>query len=365
MKVLFLCDGLAPFVIGGMQQHSTMLVKHLAPLVDHITLMHCGKVNEEPPTKADVLLSLGRPSNVEVIGVKFEDRGSFPGHYLRASKRLSLSFLRRAGALHEYEVVYAQGLTGNAFFERHNRVVVNLHGLNMFQPSFSLSDRLRKEVLKRSFRTQIMRAWRVVSLGGALSDILENEGAQPAAVIEIPNAIETKWILPEEARRDKLLRKKGCKTRYVLIGRYDVCKGLSVLKKALDRIPDSIEVHFIGNWPLWKQKRHTLIFHGEISDKEEVMAKLDCCDTLLVPSLSEGAPTVILEAAARGLSILASDVGTISTWINKSNLLPPGNVESLTDAMLLGKAGEIDDISLYTWEVVASKTFELLSTFKE
>ena len=95
------------------------------------------------------------------------------------------------------------------------------------------------------------------------------------------------------------------------------------------------------------------------------MAKLDCCDTLLVPSLSEGAPTVILEAAARGLSILASDVGTISTWINKSNLLPPGNVESLTDALLLGKAGEIDDISLYTWEVAASKTLELLSTFKE
>ena len=42
LKVLFLADGLAPFVLGGMQQHSTQLVKHMAPLVESITLVHCG-----------------------------------------------------------------------------------------------------------------------------------------------------------------------------------------------------------------------------------------------------------------------------------------------------------------------------------
>ena len=46
MRLLFLTDGLSPFVLGGMQQHSTMLVKHLAPLVDHVTVMHCGNLNE-------------------------------------------------------------------------------------------------------------------------------------------------------------------------------------------------------------------------------------------------------------------------------------------------------------------------------
>ena len=46
---------------------------------------------------------------------------------------------------------------------------------------------------------------------------------------------------------------------------------------------------------------------------------IDCCDVLIVPSYSEGMPNVILEAMSRGLIILATNVGAISTMVSSSN----------------------------------------------
>ena len=142
MKILFLTDGLAPFVIGGMQQHSTMMVKHLAPLVDEITVMHCGNPNKDPASDSDVLGALGSPSNVSVIGFVFKDQSSFPGHYVRASKKYSLNLYNTiSNDLSSFDVVYAQGFTGYAFIAKHKKLVSNLHGLEMFQRSFSLREK--------------------------------------------------------------------------------------------------------------------------------------------------------------------------------------------------------------------------------
>ena len=141
MHLLFLADGLFPFVVGGMQKHSTMLIKHLAPLVDQITVCTCGEINALLPSVEDILKELVTPKdNIQVLTCPFEDLGKYPGHYLRASRKLSRTFLNLAGDLSQYDCIYAQGLTGDAFLREHPRVLVNLHGLNMFQPSFSLKE---------------------------------------------------------------------------------------------------------------------------------------------------------------------------------------------------------------------------------
>ena len=138
MHVLFLADGLFPFVVGGMQKHSTMLIKHLSPLVDQITVCTCGEINAVPPSEVDILDKLiTSKNNIHVLTCTFEDRGKYLGHYLRASRKLSRTFLNLAGDLSQYDCIYAQGLTGDAFLKKHPRVLVNLHGLNMFQLSFS------------------------------------------------------------------------------------------------------------------------------------------------------------------------------------------------------------------------------------
>ena len=61
------------------------------------------------------------------------------------------------------------------------------------------------------------------------------------------------------------------------------------------------------------------------------MVTLDECDVLLLPSLSEGMPTVVLEAMARGLKIIGTDVGAMSEL--QEDLISHGNTRRLTDAI--------------------------------
>ena len=313
LKVLFLADGLAPFVLGGMQQHSTQLVKYMAPLVERITLVHCGLLNGEVPVSDEVLAELGDPGNVDVIGLPFIDQGFLPGHYIRASLRVSRSFCEAIGdRLSNYDVVYAQGLMGDAFLDKHPKVMVNLHGLEMFQPSYSWRERLGKQLMKGVFRHQIRKAWRVVSLGGKLTDILVEQGADLTSISVIPNGIESKWILSHEEIEIKAAKRSADSIKFVMVGRNEYRKGLHILQESMRSLEQPIELHMIGDWPHWDAGIHCVVHHGVIRDKQKLMVTLDECDVLLLPSLSEGMPTVVLEAMARGLKIIGTDVGAMS-----------------------------------------------------
>lgn len=358
LRLLFLSDGLAPFVTGGMQQHSALLVKYMAPLVQHITLMHCGPTNGPAPSANEVLNEIGNPPNVQVVGIPFVDRGTFPGHYLRASRRLSRAYFHAADGLSNYDAVYAQGLMGNAFLRKHPKVMVNLHGLEMFQEGFSLQEKFAKVLIRPSFQNQIRNAWRLVSLGGKLTDILIANGVAEDSIAIIPNGIESKWILSEEELIARTERRRDERIRFVMVGRNEFRKGLHVLRAAMSDLIDAIELHMIGDWPKWDSGIHDVVHHGVIRDKMALMAILDDCDVLLVPSLSEGMPTVILEAAARGLPSIAADVGAVAEIVPRMNLIDAGNVGELT-ARLSSTLNEPDFIrigKLFDFRQVANRT---------
>ena len=355
MHVLFLADGLFPFVVGGMQKHSTMLVKHLSPLVDQITVCACGPINSLPPSEEDVLVELvTTKDNVQVLTCQFEDKGQLPGHYLRASRKLSRNFLRLAGDLSQYDCIYAQGLTGDAFLKKHPRVLVNLHGLNMFQSSFSLKDDIEKRVMRPLFAKQILLAWKVVSLGGQLTDILLDIGALQERIVVLPNGIDDDWFdTPKPPRFDRSIR-------FIMIGRNDLVKGFDILQQALSMLDDPIELHLVGDWPKIDSTHHNVMYHGVVRDKHELMKILDSCDVLLLPSLSEGMPTVVLEAKARGLQVIGTDVGAMSEL--QDELLSPGDAKNLASAIReIGVGTMQSDLPVhYKWEEIARWTFDAL-----
>jgi uncharacterized membrane protein YqjE len=92
--------------------------------------------------------------------------------------------------------------------------------------------------------------------------------------------------------------------------------------------------------------------------------------------LSEGMPTVILEAMARGLVVIASDVGAVDELVSADNgwLIPPGNPDALKDAMtaaLALNAQELEDkkrasiamvSSRFKWTQVAELTTSALAS---
>ena len=358
MRILFLSDGLAPFVIGGMQQHSTQLIAHLAPLVERITLCHCGAPNAPVPEDADVLAVLRNPQNVDVIGIPFVDEGRFPGHYVRASLRLSQRYKLAVSDLSVYDAIYAQGLMGDAFLGQHPKVLVNLHGLEMFQRSFNWREMLEKRLLRPTFRKQLRGSWKNVSLGGRLTGIIhQQDGGRNSAVV-LPNGIAHDWLLSkkEELQRDQRIH--GQKRKYVMVGRNEFRKGLHVLQQAMELLPDPIELHMIGDWPRWNPGVHSVVYHGVVRDPKLLKKKLDACDVMLLPSLSEGMPTVVLEALARGLDVIATDVGAVGELVE--GLVPPGDYRAFTEAILEKSGGRLRGMRIqrFTWTEIAKETSE-------
>lgn len=350
MHVLFLADGLFPFVVGGMQKHSTMLIKHLSPLVDQITVCTCGEINAPPPAKQEILDELlTSKNNIQVLTCTFEDKGVLPGHYLRASRKLSLNYLNLVGDLSQYDCVYAQGLAGDAFLEKHNRVVVNLHGLEMFQLAFSTREALAKRLMRPHFRRQIQQAWKLVSLGGRLGELLKANGAREEQVVVLPNGVDDDWFdWPKSRRRDGQLR-------FLMVGRHEYRKGFHILAQALTLLEKPIELHLVGDWPEIEATLHRVTHHGVVRDKRRLIGIIDSCDVLLLPSLSEGMPTVVLEAKARGLKVVGTNVGAMSDI--ETNLLERGNVCELAKAIKNCKLSDVDRLpERYKWARVARST---------
>ena len=357
MHLLFLADGLFPFVVGGMQKHSTMLIKHLSPLVDQITVCTCGEINEAPPSEQEILDELvTSKNNIQVLTCTFKDRGKLPGHYLRASRKLSRAFLNLAGDLAQYDCVYAQGLTGDAFLGKHSRLMVNLHGLEMFQPAYSMRESLGKHLMQPTFGRQIRQSWKVVSLGGKLRDMLKANGARDEQVVDLPNGVDDVWF----DKPPTVSKANGI--RFLMVGRNEYRKGFHILGKALSLLKKPIELHLVGDWPKLKSTHHNLTYHGIVRDQSRIMDIMDSCDVLLLPSLSEGMPTVVLEAKARGLQVIGTDVGAMSDL--QEALLKPGDAQGLAAAILgfikLTEGSQLS--SRYKWENIASQTLSLCRT---
>ena len=119
----------------------------------------------------------------------------------------------------------------------------------------------------------------------------------------------------------------------------------------------------IGDWPEWDTGIHHVIHHGVIRDRQKLMATLDECDVLLLPSLSEGMPIVVLEAKARGLRVIATDVGAMSELEN--SLIKPNNpgelakeIKHYTSTKRLMIESELEEN--FKWNKVGKKTIETL-----
>jgi glycosyltransferase involved in cell wall biosynthesis len=128
-------------------------------------------------------------------------------------------------------------------------------------------------------------------------------------------------------------------------------KGVEYLLEAVGRLqaPKPWRLVLVGPWEQFADYRarldaavarlgigDRLRWDGYLAYGEPVLSRMRGADLLVLPSLSEGTPHVLVEARASGLPVIATAVGGIPTAVTDGVdgiLVPPKDAQALADAM--------------------------------
>jgi len=180
-----------------------------------------------------------------------------------------------------------------------------------------------------------------VSPSRFLLDLHKQAGIRPLNSAVVHNGIP----LPDNIVQLNDNHAAGTRTRFILLTRLTVEKGVRVALAAMAQVPRrlGIELTIAGKGPLEEEVRAAaardprIRFIGFIEGEEKYRA-LTQAGYLFLPSLwYENAPVAIIEAAAYGLGVIGSAIGGIPEFIepNRTGLLfPPGDAESLANIMI-------------------------------
>lgn len=359
MKIALLTDGIYPFVIGGMQKHSFDLAKHLLLLGTRLTLVHCVTHDVKLPDEEEVAAAFECDTrNLKIIGLKFPKPKLSPGHYVRESYKYSVEiFETLKSEWCDFDFIYAKGFCAWHLLEEKKNgrhlppIGIKFHGYEMFQKSNKVRTKLEQFLLKPAVVFNNREADYIFSYGGGVSEIIEKMGVDRSKIIEIPAGIDKSWVKSDHVFASG-------KRRFLFIGRNEFRKGIADLNKAINNSDDlNVEFQFVAPIPEEdKLHRSNVTYHGQIMDKSELQEILDNCHILIVPSHSEGMPNVILEAMARGLAVIATDVGAVPMMVNSMNgiIIPPRKVKELEKA--IREFSFMPDHTLYELQKSAIKT---------
>lgn len=119
-------------------------------------------------------------------------------------------------------------------------------------------------------------------------------------------------------------------------------KGIEYLLEAVQQFPaEQLEVEMVGGGDRLEQLRKqfaahsNVTFHGHLH-KQAIHALMDKSDVLIIPSLSEGTPRVLLEGLARQLFAVGTRVGGIPDVIGDNEngmLIPPASTQAIVQAL--------------------------------
>lgn len=171
----------------------------------------------------------------------------------------------------------------------------------------------------------------------------------------VPNGVDVSKFKPNSGIRTKLRDILGLQDRFVwlAVGRFHESKDYGTMLTAFSRLvarASNCILLIVGDGPL-RISMHNLVnqlgleqhvrFLGIRSDIPDLM---NAADAYVMSSVWEGMPMVLLEAAASGLPIVATNVGgnaeVIQDGIN-GYLVPPKNPDALAKSMF--RVMQLDD----------------------
>lgn len=158
--------------------------------------------------------------------------------------------------------------------------------------------------------------------------------------VYVPNGIDLR-------RFQNRKKRENTRIKFLFVGRLEKQKGVIYLIRAADLLKnkkdfeiiivgEGSEADYLMKTTLELGLRDIVQFKGKVSEQKLTEYYLGC-DIFVLPSLWEGMPLTLLEAAAAEMPITASNVGGISSLFTHEEsalIIKPEDAEALASAML-------------------------------
>lgn len=224
-------------------------------------------------------------------------------------------------------------------FARIPQRIYELHGLRLESASGAM-----RTILRWMERITCRAATRVVAVGESLRSRALAEGLTSPDKIAVlgsgsPNGVDDRHFIDARADQGQRERTRASldirpdEVVIVFVGRLTADKGIDLLAEALPRVDSALTPHLVvlgsvddDSGRLGAEHLRTVArrvtFVGEVDD---VAPYLAVATVLCLPSRREGLPTVILEAFAAGVAVVATAATGIVDLVEneKSGLLVP------------------------------------------
>ncbi|WP_437301808.1 glycosyltransferase family 4 protein [Sorangium sp. So ce388] len=213
----------------------------------------------------------------------------------------------------------------------------------------------RDRRLRRPLSWGLTRAARVVAVSRKLADGVEALGVPRDRIDVVMNGVDAKLFQPRDRAQARAELGRSPRSKlFVFVGHLNRDKGVLDLVQAFERLarvhPD-IELTLVGSGAEEQACRAAAArLGGRLTvtgylPHDQVSLWLGACDALVLPSLHEGTPNVVLEALASGRRVVATNVGGIPDILHSpelGELVPPGNKDALAEALLRAARHEYD-----------------------
>jgi len=171
---------------------------------------------------------------------------------------------------------------------------------------------------------------------------------------------------------DQIIIKKKFNKRFrvIYVGRLTKNKGFHDLLKVINKLSDKeIEFYIVGDGILKKEiPLSNKVKHYSKIDNSKIKDFYDKCNVLVLPSYSETFGIVILEAMARGLPLVVSDLPAIREYIIEGingYYFRPGDINKLATIILGLKNNPKKMLEMSKSNLEQIKSFTLNKSLKE
>ncbi|NYD59510.1 glycosyltransferase involved in cell wall biosynthesis [Nocardioides marinisabuli] len=225
------------------------------------------------------------------------------------------------------------------------RVVYTLHGVpdslsDLVRGNLRVAPRRRRDRLYylhgERWSTRWSRAVVVSPSAAVAAYAVEHVGLDPDRVRVVPNGVDPARFAPAPTLRE---RPDGLVVAWM--GSLEPVKGLDVLVEALAGV-EGVRVLLAGDGPSRGLLAERLR-HGALADRVEVLGRVEApeqvlarADALVMTSLAESCPLVLLQALSSGLPVVATTVGGVVEVVRHGReglLVAPGRPAAVTAAL--------------------------------